>query len=123
MPNASGLDGMTMDLPRRLLDTPYQGYTYAYPHKTAYRPLCRPVPLRELWGQEDRRALFLYLHVPFCEMRCGFCNLFTQARPKEELPARYLDALERQLARVAAALAPCAVARLEIGRASCRERV
>ena len=24
-------------------------------------------------------ALFLYLHVPFCEMRCGFCNLFTRA--------------------------------------------
>ena len=33
---------------------------------------------------ERRDALFLYLHVPFCEMRCGFCNLFTRANPPAE---------------------------------------
>ena len=30
-------------------------------------------------------ALFLYLHVPFCEMRCGFCNLFTRIGAPDEL--------------------------------------
>ena len=59
----------------------FQGYSDAYPHKTAYRPLPRPVPLQEIWAGERRDALFLYLHVPFCEHRCGFCNLFTQAHP------------------------------------------
>ena len=68
--------------------SPYQGYLYAYPHKTAYRPL-RPRPaLRDVWAGEPRDALFLYLHVPFCEMRCGFCNLFTRANPPAEQVTR-----------------------------------
>lgn len=66
--------------------SPYRHYVYAYPHKTAYRPLRPPAPLREVWAGERRDALFLYLHVPFCEMRCGFCNLFTQSLPASELP-------------------------------------
>lgn len=75
--------------------SPFQGYAYAYPHKTAYRPLRPAVPLRELWAEEDQRRLFLYLHVPFCEMRCGFCNLFTTAQPEAALVTRWLDALLR----------------------------
>ncbi|MFC6884006.1 STM4012 family radical SAM protein [Actinomadura yumaensis] len=77
---------------------PYQGYVYAYPHKTAYRPLVPRPTLREVWANEPRDALFLYLHIPFCEMRCGFCNLFTRTGAPEELTGAYLDALERQAA-------------------------
>jgi oxygen-independent coproporphyrinogen-3 oxidase len=95
--------------------SPYQGYAYAYPHKTAYRALPEPVPLSDLWAAERRAALFLYLHVPFCEMRCGFCNLFTQARPKEGVTSTYLDALERQATTVRAALESASFARLAIG--------
>lgn len=84
--------------------TPYEGYVYAYPHKTAYRPL-RPEPtLGDVWADESRDALFLYLHVPFCEMRCGFCNLFTRTGAPEELTGAYLDALERQASAVRDAL-------------------
>lgn len=83
---------------------PFQAYAYAYPHKTAYRPLPRPVPLAEAWRDEPRDALFLYAHVPFCEFRCGFCNLFTQAHPRADAMTRYVDALERQAARVQRAL-------------------
>jgi oxygen-independent coproporphyrinogen-3 oxidase len=99
-----------------LLDaSPYQGYTYAYPHKTAYRPLEEPVPLRTLWAGERREALFLYLHVPFCEMRCGFCNLFTQARPDGDVVAAYLDALERQAEVMRESLPDACFARLAVG--------
>jgi oxygen-independent coproporphyrinogen III oxidase len=82
----------------RLLDgPPFLGYAYSYPHKSAYRPLDPPVPLASLWEQEtDETAL--YLHIPFCEMRCGFCNLFTTPNPPEDTEPRYLDALERQAA-------------------------
>ena len=68
---------------------PYQGYLYAYPHKTAYRPL-RPAPgAARACGRTSRSdALFLYLHVPFCEMRCGFCNLFTRIGAPDELTTR-----------------------------------
>jgi coproporphyrinogen III oxidase-like Fe-S oxidoreductase len=96
--------------------SPYQGYLYAYPHKTAYRPL-RPRPaLREVWAGERRDALFLYLHLPFCEMRCGFCNLFTRANPPAEQVRAYLDQLGRQAARVRDALGDAAdFARVALG--------
>jgi coproporphyrinogen III oxidase-like Fe-S oxidoreductase len=99
-----------------MLDGPlYQGYLYAYPHKTAYRPL-RPRPaLREVWAHERRDALFLYVHVPFCEMRCGFCNLFTRSRPPAEQVGSYLAQLRRQAARVRAALPGARFARAAIG--------
>ncbi|MGI5221302.1 STM4012 family radical SAM protein [Nocardia sp. CA-290969] len=78
------------------LPRPYQSYVYAYPHKTAYRPLAPQPPLRELWAAEPRDALSLYLHIPFCEIRCGFCNLFTRVGAPGDLTTRYLDALTRQ---------------------------
>ncbi|ATW51736.1 STM4012 family radical SAM protein [Streptomyces peucetius] len=89
----------------QFLPRPYQSYVYAYPHKTAYRPLgdSRPA-LRELWAHEPKDALSLYLHIPFCEVRCGFCNLFTRIGAPDELTGRYLDALDRQAAAVREAL-------------------
>ncbi|SEL72076.1 oxygen-independent coproporphyrinogen-3 oxidase [Rhodococcus maanshanensis] len=81
---------------------------YAYPHKTAYRPLHPRPALTELWAGEPQDALSLYLHVPFCEVRCGFCNLFTRVGAPDELTTRYLDALERQSEAVREALAPSA---------------
>jgi oxygen-independent coproporphyrinogen-3 oxidase len=98
-----------------LQGTPYVSYSYAYPHKTAYRPLVPPVPLREVWAAEPKEALFLYLHIPFCEMRCGFCNLFTTAKPQDEMISAYLDTLERQARRVSAAVGSASFARFAIG--------
>ena len=76
--------------------SPFQGYAYAYPHKTAFRPLQPRVPLDALWARENRQRLYLYLHVPFCEMRCGFCNLFTTANPEANLVSRWLETMLRQ---------------------------
>ncbi|MEE4493465.1 STM4012 family radical SAM protein [Streptomyces sp. BE230] len=87
---------------------PYQSYVYAYPHKTAYgrlseHPGGRPA-LSDLWADESKDALSLYLHIPFCEVRCGFCNLFTRIGAPDELTTRYLDALDRQATAVRDAL-------------------
>lgn len=87
-------------------DSPFQGYAYAYPHKTAYRPLLPPVSLGELWSGEDQRHLFLYLHVPFCEMRCGFCNLFTTTNPDSGFVAEWMQAIFRQARAIKAVLRP-----------------
>lgn len=101
--------------------TPYAQYVYGYPHKTAYRPLSPPRDLGELWTHEfnsgalRRESLFLYVHVPFCEMRCGFCNLFTTVRPDSSAEQDYLDALERQARTVRAALGDVRFARVAIG--------
>lgn len=92
----------------------YGGYQYAYPHKTAYRPLTPPEDLARLWADENRDALSLYIHIPFCEMRCGFCNLFS-ATGAREMTGPYLDALRRQGEAVARALGAFRIARFAIG--------
>ncbi|MFD6075172.1 STM4012 family radical SAM protein [Streptomyces hydrogenans] len=86
------------------LPRPYGSYVYAYPHKTAYRPLPGRPELAALWADEPKDALSLYAHIPFCEVRCGFCNLFTRIGAPDELTTRYLDALDRQAAAVREAL-------------------
>ena len=94
----------------------FQGYAYAYPHKTAYRRLDPPRPLKDVWDHEEMDALFLYAHVPFCEMRCGFCNLFTVTHPGKNLVIGYLDAMERQAETVRESLgAEARFARLALG--------
>ncbi|MCR9201552.1 MAG: STM4012 family radical SAM protein [Planctomycetaceae bacterium] len=95
--------------------SPYQSYTYSYPHKTAYRLFPEPVSLAQLWSCEDRDALFLYLHVPFCEHRCGFCNLFTQARPEDGLTTRYLRQLQTEADVVRSAVGDVRIQQLAIG--------
>ncbi len=98
-----------------LRGSPYLAYTYSYPHKTSYRSLQPPRDLTDVWRAERREALFLYLHVPFCEMRCGFCNLFTYAKPEESLAKRYVDALERQIRVVGEATGGASWARIALG--------
>jgi len=94
---------------------PYQAYSYSYPHKTAYRPLQPPRSLRELWAGEPRDSLFLYLHVPFCSYRCGFCNLFALARPEPAKVERYLAQMERQLRATCEALGEHRFVRFAVG--------
>jgi oxygen-independent coproporphyrinogen-3 oxidase len=94
---------------------PYQAYSYSYPHKTAYRALDASRSLREAWADEDRSALFLYLHIPFCSYRCGFCNLFALARPPDDTVTRYLDQLEAQFTATLDALGDHAFARFALG--------
>jgi coproporphyrinogen III oxidase-like Fe-S oxidoreductase len=94
----------------------FHGYAYAYPHKTAYRRFARPLPLNEVWAEEPTDALFLYVHVPFCAVRCGFCNLFAAREHGEAAMTRYVDALMRQMTAVRSSLPQePTIARLAIG--------
>ena len=104
-----------ISLAQSLRQAPYVSYAYSYPHKTAYRPLDVPARLADAWANENKQSLFLYLHVPFCEMRCGFCNLFTTANPNEEMTTAYLEALKRQAVEVRRELGDVRFARLAIG--------
>ena len=68
---------------------------YSYPHKTAYRPLpC--VSLKDYGRQLAGKGHGLYLHIPFCQSKCGYCNLFSVTGQGTEDVDRYLDAVERQ---------------------------
>lgn len=78
-----------------LAGTPYVSYSYGYPHKTAYRSIS-PRKLQDVWNAEPRSALFLYVHIPFCSVRCGFCNLLATTGAEKGYVRRYIDTLERQ---------------------------
>ncbi len=102
-------------LAQRMRHTPYQAYSYSYPHKAAYRALAEPAPLDALWAEQDRSALFCYLHIPFCEMRCGFCNLFAMARPTPDMVERYVAQLIAQMRVTDQVLGERRFARFAIG--------
>ena len=92
----------------------FEGYAYSYPHKHSYRKL-DTLSLPQLWKDEKKDALFLYVHLPFCEMRCGFCNLFTIAHPREHIVDAYLDTLEIEARAVNEHIAPEGFGQLAVG--------
>jgi oxygen-independent coproporphyrinogen-3 oxidase len=96
---------LALDVLRRY-DRPGPRYT-SYPtavefhdqfDETAYRR-----KLAEAASDADRQ-LSLYMHLPFCEERCAFCGCMVIITRKREVAARYLEALERELAMLAGAL-------------------
>lgn len=97
-----------------LFNQMFEGYAYSYPHKHSYRRM-EPVSLEKLWAPEKKDALFLYIHLPFCEMRCGFCNLFTVANPQETIVDAYLDTLEQQAETIRRVIKPQSFAQIAIG--------
>lgn len=74
---------------------PYIQYMYSYPHKTAYRPL-PGVFLKDYMSFLEGQGHGLYLHLPFCRTKCGYCNLFSVTGQKSGQIDRYLEAVERQ---------------------------
>ncbi len=94
-PNSQVTHRVDRDLETFLQQGPYVGYCYSYPHKTAYRNLPAR-SLEDVWRDEPQDSLFLYVHVPFCEFRCGFCNLFTLSQPDADLPRDWLAAFQRE---------------------------
>ncbi len=85
---------------------PYLQYMYSYPHKTAYGPLEGV----SLWDHTERLSgsgLSLYLHVPFCQTKCGYCDLFSVTGQGSEEVDRYLDAVERQVLQYGQVLDSC----------------
>ena len=59
----------------------------------------------------ERRSPHLYVHVPFCAHRCGYCD-FVTVTGAEDLHGRYVDAL---IARAGARVAPGRVETVFVG--------
>lgn len=81
----------------------YDQYMYSYPHKSAYDSLGASAVGAALtqWEEEE---LTLYVHVPFCSFKCGYCNLFSVTAVDEEMRNRYMDAVCRQIRQYGKAL-------------------
>lgn len=84
---------------------PYIQYMYSYPHKTAYRPL-KGISLGDYAHVLSGRGHGLYLHIPFCQAKCGYCNLFSVWGMGLETISLYLDAVECQSRQYAEILSP-----------------
>lgn len=74
----------------------YQQYMYSYPHKTAYRQL-ENVDIKDYIPYMYNQDNTLYFHIPFCESKCGYCNLFSIVGQGTDVVDRYIDAMERQV--------------------------
>lgn len=75
-------------------------YVYTYPFKGAYRPLTESKPARLAWGIPSG-PLNIYVHIPYCEMQCGFCNLFTTAHHSADTLGSYSEAVCQEASIVA----------------------
>ena len=75
-------------------------YVYTYPFKGAYRPLPATSLAIDDW-RNSAGSLNVYVHVPFCDVKCGFCHLFTSTKPSPESVESYADAVRREIALVA----------------------
>lgn len=66
---------------------------YSYPHKMAYGKLDEKIEeyIPYLQGHENT----LYFHIPFCQSKCGYCNLFSVAGKEDWIDA-YLTAMRKQ---------------------------
>lgn len=71
----------------------YKQYMYSYPHKLAYGAL-ENINLRDY---KHHIGGSLYFHIPFCEGKCGYCNLFSLAGQKNDLVERYIVKMEEQV--------------------------
>ena len=67
------------------------------PHRSL-SPLIRVDGSRgDLTQDSDHGMLGLYLHIPFCEAICSYCN-FNRGLLDADLKRRYLDALNLEIA-------------------------
>jgi oxygen-independent coproporphyrinogen-3 oxidase len=79
-------------------------FVYCYPTRSAYVEygnLSIPWTIPQIWEEDLNHSpssdLNLYIHVPFCRYKCGFCNLYTIISTDQSEYDAYTDALCKQL--------------------------
>lgn len=76
-------------------------FVYCYPTRSAYRPIDSKWTVEKIFDEDflhsPTRDLNLYIHVPFCRYKCGFCNLYTVICKDEDIYDAYTRALCTQL--------------------------
>ncbi|KAF0231593.1 MAG: hypothetical protein FD175_501 [Beijerinckiaceae bacterium] len=101
------------------LATPVPRYT-SYPTAPHFTPDVSNLTYREwLHAMQPGSRLSLYVHIPFCDTLCWFCGCNTRMIKKYTPIGPYLDALEKEIAAVAANLpGGCSVTHIHWGGGS-----
>ncbi|MEK7730191.1 MAG: coproporphyrinogen-III oxidase family protein [candidate division KSB1 bacterium] len=92
--------------PRTLLDgidEPLAGnyFVSAYPPFSCWKKECAPqleAKLETPLAAEGDTPFGLYVHIPFCDVRCMYCYYSSHANKSPELIENYIDALVKELA-------------------------
>jgi oxygen-independent coproporphyrinogen III oxidase len=85
--------------------TPGPRYT-SYPPATAFHEGYGPDELAQslFVASLAEEPLSVYVHIPFCQKRCGFCGCNVIVTRKQEPAFTYLDALDVEIALIASGL-------------------
>ncbi len=71
-------------------------YVYTYPPKGAAVRFADRSKVKASW-RDLSGPLALYVHVPFCNIKCTFCQLFQSTNHDDDLRAKYVSALKDEL--------------------------
>lgn len=78
-------------------------FVYCYPTRSSYRELDSSWTLERIWDEDLHisltRDVNIYVHVPFCRYKCGFCNLYTVTTTEQDLYDAYVDAICQEIRR------------------------
>ncbi|EDS78342.1 coproporphyrinogen III oxidase [Clostridium botulinum C str. Eklund] len=88
------------DLETYIKENPYTNYIYSYPHKKSYRTFDKAFNLKKLWENRKSDNLTLYIHIPFCMNKCGYCNLFSTTAFNQYKMNKYVDKLIKEIKAV-----------------------
>ena len=80
-----------------IIDNPYKNYMYSYPHKKSYREFNEKIDLKNLWVNRKNDKITLYIHIPFCKSKCGYCNLFSSTKVNKSNMKAYINTLVREM--------------------------
>lgn len=72
----------------------YTQYMYSYPHKNAYE-FTERLDISSYRNSFLNKDMSLYIHIPFCKSKCGYCNLFSITNVKSDNYKLYIDAIKR----------------------------
>lgn len=75
----------------------WTGYVTYYPHKRAYTNL-GIIDMQQVW--KDVKEINLYVHIPFCDRKCAYCNLFStvvQKDNRQEIYEKYVEKIIEEI--------------------------
>lgn len=75
----------------------WTGYVTYYPHKKAYKNL-GVLDMKKVWS--GVKELNLYVHIPFCDRKCAYCNLFSTVLTKSSRKEIYEKYVEKVLEEI-----------------------
>lgn len=50
-------------------------------------------------NRSGKKPLGLYIHIPFCLQKCGYCDFYSEAGLPDDLKKAYVEALCREIAQ------------------------